>query len=218
MKEAVIFDMDGVIIDSEPFYYEIEKDINKELGIDVSIEEHKSFVGATSYYMWNALKKKYGLRQTVDELIEMNESKFVEFLKSQRGKINPIDGVKELIISLHENGFKLAVASSSGKDIVNTVMDIFDLYQYFDAIVTGDETQKSKPEPDIFLYAADKLNVPYKNAVVIEDSHNGVLAAKSAEITCIGYKNPNSFNQDISMADKVIKSFNEIDYNFIKNL
>jgi len=218
MKEAVIFDMDGVIIDSEPFYYEIEKDINKELGIDVSIEEHKSFVGVTSYNMWNALKKKYGLKQTVDELMEMTRSRFVEFLESQRGKINPIDGVKELIISLHENGFKLAVASSSGTDIVNTVIDIFDLYQYFDAIVTGDEVLKSKPEPDIFLYAADKLNVPCRNAVVIEDSHNGVLAAKNAKITCIGYKNPNSFNQDISMADKIIKSFNEIDYNFIRNL
>src|SRR5665647_2953806 len=113
MLKAVIFDMDGVIIDSEPTHMKLENETYKKLGIEVTGDEHHSFVGATSHYMWEALKNKYKLNQTLDELIEYDRSKYFKYLHSDECEITLIDGVKELIKDFHENGIKLAIASSS---------------------------------------------------------------------------------------------------------
>lgn len=212
MLKAVIFDMDGVIIDSEPTHMKLENETYKKLGIEVTGDEHLSFVGSTSHYMWETLKNKYKLTQTLEELIEYERTKYFKYLNSDECEITLIEGVKELIEDLHENGVKLAIASSSPLNVIEAVAKRFQIEKYFEVFVTGDYVKKSKPEPDIFLYASKKLGVSPENCVVIEDSHNGVLAAKNAGIKCVGINSDVEGRQDISMADLVINSFKEVNY------
>lgn len=212
MLKAVIFDMDGVIIDSEPTHMKLENEAYKKLGIDVSTDEHHSFVGTTSYYMWEVLKNKYKLNQTLEELVDYDRNIYFKYLVSDECEIILINGVKELIKDLHENGVKLAIASSSPLNVIEAVAKKFKIEQYFEAFVTGDFVKKSKPEPDIFIFASEKLGVNPRNCVVIEDSHNGVLAAKKAGMKCVGINSDHEGSQDISMADLVINSFKEVNY------
>jgi len=129
-----------------------------------------------------------------------------------------IDGVEELIKDLHANGIQLIVASSASKVTINRVFTRFNLHQYFTHIVSGEDFPKSKPHPAIFQHAAFLAQTPVENCIVIEDSTNGILAAKAAGIYCIGYDSFHSKMQDYSKADKVIKHFNELSYDSIKSI
>ena len=212
MLKAVIFDMDGVIIDSEPTHMKLENETYKKLGIDVTGDEHHTFVGSTSQYMWEVLKNKYKLNQTLEELVEYERSIYFEYLNSEECEIFLIEGVKELIEELHKNGIKLAIASSSPLNVIKAIAKKFHIEEYFEVFVTGDYVKRSKPEPDIFLYACEKLRVRPENCIVIEDSHNGVRAAKKAGMKCVGLNSNPEGKQDISMADLVINNFKEVNY------
>lgn len=209
MIKAIIFDMDGVLIDSEPLHLQFSQELFKKLKIQMSIEDYSKFVGTTSKYMWGVIKDRYSLKNTVDELIKMEREGFFKYLSSI--DIEPIDYIPELLSELSKNNFKTAVASSSPINVIEFIIKSFKLETYFNELVTGDYVSKSKPNPDVFLYAAKKLNVLPHECVVIEDSHNGVLAAKNAGMKCIGFKNPHSGKQDLSKADMLISSFREID-------
>ncbi|MGH4139365.1 HAD family hydrolase [Clostridium sp.] len=213
MLKAVIFDMDGVIIDSEPTHIKLENETYKKLGIEITEDEHHSFVGATSNYMWEALKNKYKLNQTIEELTQYDRNKYFKHLNSDECEILLIDGVKDLIEELHGNGVKLAIASSSPLNVIDAIAKKFHIEEYFEAFVTGDDVKRSKPEPDIFIFAAKKLGVSAENCIVIEDSHNGVLAARKAGMKCVGINSDPEGRQDISTADLVINNFKEINYN-----
>jgi len=159
MLKAVIFDMDGVIIDSEPVHLKLEYEIYNELGIDVTREEHSTFVGTTSHYMWDTLKKKYKLSQDLDYLVNYARGKYFNHLTSEECEIDLVEGVRDFIRQLHGRGTKLAIASSSPLNVIEAVLKIFKLEEYFQVLVTGDMVQKSKPEPDIFLYAAEAIKI-----------------------------------------------------------
>ncbi|MCY6372294.1 HAD family hydrolase [Clostridium ganghwense] len=217
MIKYVIFDMDGVIIDSEPIHFKLEQKLFKSYGIEVSAKEHDTFIGSTSYYMWDSIRNKYKLSQDLEELVQKDRREYFELLSSSLDT-EPIEGVCNLIKELYEKGIKIAVASSSPLDVIELVLKKFKISEYFDFIITGDFVEKSKPEPDIFLYAANKLGAKTENCVVIEDSHNGVRAAKKAGMKCIGYKNLNSGKQDLSMADRVIHSYSEIGFDELQKI
>ena len=212
MLKAVIFDMDGVIIDSEPTHLKLEIESYKKLGIEVTEDEHHSFVGSTSRFMWEVLKNKFKLNQTLEELIENERGIYFKYLNSNECDINLIDGVKELIENLHDNGVKLAIASSSPLNVIEVIANKFQIGKYFEVFVTGDYVKRSKPEPDIFLFAAEKMGVSPENCMVIEDSNNGVRAAKKAGMKCVGINSDAEGRQDISTADIVINSFKEVNY------
>ncbi len=208
MIKAVIFDMDGVIVNSEKHHADLENRIFKELGLEISKEEHESFVGTGSYYMWGTLKEKYSIPFKVEELIKKNRDEFLEYV-SKEGMIVPINGVENILKFIKDKGLKTAVASSSPLNFIEKVMDTIEVRDYFEELVTGDYVKRSKPEPDIFLYAAEKLGVKPEECIVIEDSRNGVIAAKKANMKAIGYKDENSRGQNLDKADIVIKSFND---------
>lgn len=216
--EAVIFDMDGVLIDSETLHIQLEEDIFKEIGANISFEEHISFVGTTSHYMWEYVKNKCNVPFTVEELVEMDRKRYFDYISKHDDAVKPIVGVDELVKELHKRNMRLAVASSSPIDVIEIVVKRLKLENYFDELVSGDFVKRSKPYPDIFLYAAEKLNVAPERCIVIEDSNKGVLAAKSAGMKVVGFINPNSGNQDISMADMEIRSFSELDYEKLQNI
>jgi len=206
--KAIIFDMDGVIIDSEPIHIKLEEELFKSLGVEISEDEHLTFVGTSSYYMWRKIKERFNLSQSVEELVEVDRKRYLEHVL-KTGEIIPIEGITETVKKLFEKEYKLAVASSSPIDVIELVVKKLGIDKCFEVLVSGDYVKNSKPAPDIFLYTADKLKVKPHECVVIEDSYNGVYGAKKAGMKVIGFKNPNSGNQDLSEADFIISSLGE---------
>lgn len=211
MIKAVIFDMDGVIIDSEPFHYKVFKEyIWKKFNLVISDEEYSTFIGTTNHYIYESLQNKYKFPGDLSTIITEYEEKCLEYLLSATTE-RPIQGVDVLVKNIHQNKIKLALASSSPKKVIGIVLAMFKLNQFFDVIVSGQEVEHSKPAPDIFLRAAELLNTLPEECLVFEDSRNGVMAAKAAGMKCIGYYNPNSGKQDLSRADNIIENFSEVD-------
>ena len=212
--EAVIFDMDGVIIDSELLHTKLERELLEEYGGKISKEEHEAFIGTTDYYMWSTLKAKFDLAPSVDELVKIKKKRFAQNMH----KIRLVDNFYEFMLKLYNKKYALALASSNNRTNVDQIMQKFDLGQYIKVSISGEEVVKSKPDPEIFLKAAQKLAVKPHHCLVIEDATAGVLAAKSAGMQCLGFKNPNSGQQDLSKADLVVESFKELTLDNIKKL
>ncbi len=207
--KAVIFDMDGVIIDSEPMYNKIHAEMLRDFGITKFLDKPEDYTGMTSAAVFLATKKLYQLKQSVAELAAYQRATILQEINKLHDE--PIDGIRELLIALKAQKIKTAIASSSERTFINAVVDKFGLHAYFDVIVSGDDIKYSKPAPDIFLKAAKHLAVSPVDCLVIEDSKNGTIAAKAANMRCIGFANPNSGNQDLSHADKIVNYISEID-------
>jgi len=217
MIQTVIFDMDGVIIDSEPIHFNIEKQIFEELKIAISFEEHCSYVGTSSRNMWEMIIKKHEIANDLEELIKKDYAMYMKHLIAAKD-LHPIPGVVELIKELHQDNLKIIVASSSHGEVIDMVLKKFNLSDYFIAQVSGTELIHSKPHPEIFLRSAALANCDPGECVVIEDSENGVTAARVAGMKPIGFLNPNSGVQDLSRADVVVKSFEELNAALIRNV
>ena len=209
--EAVIFDMDGVLVNSEPFYVEVEQTNFRQLGLEISAEEHQTYQGTATDRMWELIKERHGIQHPVNELVKMTNSLVTPFFNSLE-KMEPMPGVKNLIEKLKEKGILLALASSSYSDVIEIILQKTGLKNYFDVVISSQMAGTSKPEPDIFLLAAKKLGVAPEKCVVIEDSTNGIAAAKSAGMYCIAFAGPGSELQDQSQADLIIADFGEIDF------
>lgn len=208
--KAVIFDMDGVIIDSEPIHLEVDIQTMRNLGCDISVEELETYVGTTNEYMLTEIKKNYNISESIEEIIsykvEMTKKKIMQ------SNIEPIDGIRVLLSDLKNKNIPTSIASSSPRDFIDVVVSKFELQDYFTYIVSGEDVAYGKPAPDIYIETAKKLKLAPEDCTVIEDSKNGVLAAKAAGMKCIGFQNINSGNQDLSKADVIVKSIKEIKF------
>lgn len=213
MLKAVIFDMDGVIVDSEPFHFEVDKRVLKKCGFIANDDILNPYVGVSNPEMWKDLKDKYNLNLSVEELLKLQSELRMDALNET--KIVAIDGIKELLNELKQNKIITAVASSSSRFFIEAILETIRIRKYFTVILSGEEVQRGKPYPDIFLKTAEMLRVTPQECVVIEDSTNGVKAALSAGMKCIGYANLNSGVQDLSNASTIVDSICKINYDFI---
>lgn len=209
MTKALIFDMDGVIIDSEPIHFESDKMTLREYGIEVTDEILNNYVGVANPKMWAELKEMYQLRCSVEELLQKQLMYKFELFGTQ--KLQAIDGILELIDLLKEKKIKVGLASSSPRVFIELILKNLGIMEFFDVIVSGEEVENSKPAPDIFLKTAKILCVEPEACLVIEDSGHGAKAAKSAGMRCVGYINPNSGNQDLSLADICVDSIKDVE-------
>ncbi|RYH74458.1 HAD family phosphatase [Flavobacteriaceae bacterium 144Ye] len=215
MLKAVLFDMDGVIVDTEPLHYKAYHSMFSDFGLNVTTEHYESFTGQSTKNVCKALCTHFGLdKDSVD--LELTKRKHFNSLFDTDDSLQLLDGVYELIKDYHDNEITLVLASSASRSTINKVFDKFDLNKYFKAKISGAELKASKPHPEIFLRAAELSGHDKKNCIVIEDSTNGILAANAADIFCVGYDSKHSKNQDYSKANKVISSFNEINYEVSK--
>lgn len=209
MFKAVLFDMDGVIVDTEPLhrkaYYQMFKDVN----IDVSETLYQSFTGQSTLEICQQLINHFKLHLGPQTLVEIKREHF-KYLFENDKELKLLDGVLNLIEDYYSNGMKLVLASSASMDNINRIFEKFNLDQYFVAKLSGADLQASKPHPEIFINAAKASGHEPNECMVIEDSTNGIEAAKAANIYCVGYKSLNSKSQDYSKADITISSFNEI--------
>jgi len=208
MMKAVIFDMDGVIVDSEPAHIEAEKRVLSKRGVKITDKELRAYTGTTAEFEFTDLIRKYHLTSTVDRLFREKEDILLKLLEKE---MKPVKGVVGLIRSLKERGLRLAIASSGHRKLVNYFLRKLKIHDLFDSVVCAEDVTRSKPDPEIFLKAAKSLGLKPSQCIVIEDSKLGVEAAKSAGMKCIGFQNPNSGNQDLSNADFIIDDFSKLD-------
>ena len=214
MLQTVIFDMDGVIVDTEPVHNYAYYQHFKELGIEVSAEMYASFTGNSTKNVFQKIKDHFGVAEDIPTLVEKKRSLFNNAFDT-KADLFLLEGVEELIKQLHQNGIQLILASSSSKVTINRVFNRFNLHTYFSYIVSGEDFPQSKPNPDIFLEAVRLSKSNKENCIVIEDSTNGIKAANAAGIFCVGYKSVNSKKQDYSLANLVIDRFEELDFKTI---
>jgi HAD superfamily hydrolase (TIGR01509 family) len=217
MIHTVIFDMDGVIVDTEPVHHYAYDQHFKQLNINISPEMYASFTGNSTKNIFERLKVQFNLEHDVEQLVETKRNLFNDAFDSKED-LYLLEGVEDLIKDLHSKGMQLVLASSSATVTINRIFIRFGLHKYFTHIVSGEDFPKSKPHPAIFLKAAELAQTPVENCIVIEDSTNGIMAAKAAGIYCIGYDSFHSKMQDYSLANKVISDFRELDYDKIKVL
>lgn len=209
--------MDGVIVDTEPVHHYAYNQHFQQLGITITPEIYASFTGNSTKNIFERLKAEFNLTDEVQVLVATKRNLFNEAFDSKED-LFLLDGVEDLIKELHTNGMQLVLASSSAKVTINRVFNRFGLHQYFSHIVSGEDFPKSKPHPAIFEHAAFISGTPIQNCIVIEDSTNGIKAAKAAGIYCVGYDSFHSKMQDYSLADKVITDFKELSFDTIVNL
>ena len=160
---------------------------------------------------------QFDLKDDVQTLVEIKRNLFNDAFDSKED-LYLLDGVENLIKDLYNNGMQLVLASSSATITINRIFTRFGLHKYFTHIVSGEDFPKSKPHPAIFQHAAFLAQTPIENCIVIEDSTNGIMAAKAAGIYCIGYDSFNSKMQDYSIADEVISNFRELSFDSILNI
>ena len=207
--ETIIFDMDGVLVDSEPYHVEIEKRMFERFNLKISDEEHKNYMGKASDVMWSEILRNRNLSWNLDEMVTLNFEESKAYF-SGLSHIDPMPGAVELLEELFAMGIPMAVASSSDNQTIDLIMDKSGLKKFFRHIVSSSLIGKSKPEPDIFLYTAKLMNTLPEKCIVVEDSTNGIKAAKAAKMFCVAYKGGYSGNQSHSLADEQITEFGEL--------
>ncbi len=207
---AVVLDMDGVIVDTEPLYIRIDAIVCREQGVHVDEQEFEPHVGQRAREMWAELRERFGLAASVDELLARSVALHDEALEA--GDVPPpVPGVLELVGQLHRRRIPVAVASSTPAAAIDRVLDRVGMRDLIAARIGGDQVVHAKPDPEIYLQTADALGLPPSACVAIEDSVPGVAAARAAGMACVGLQNPHSGSQDLSHATVVVDSLHGLD-------
>ena len=214
MLKAVIFDMDGVIVDSEPLHRKAYQRMFFDFELEVSNELYESFTGQSTQAICEILCNLFNLNYKV-ELLVNRKRKYFELLFDEDDELSLIEGVLDLIKDYYKSGLNLILASSASKQNINRIFKRFDLDSYFKCKLSGADLKASKPHPEIFIKATEASGFLKENCLVIEDSTNGISAAKSAGLFCVGFNSANSKNQNYTNADMIIESFKEIKYSKI---
>jgi 16S rRNA pseudouridine516 synthase len=174
---AVIFDLDGILADSEPSWDDIDAKLLSEYGVAYRGEYHREVLGVSYKASVEFFKKTFGITASTEELMRRRGEIATEFFAN---KIGLFPHVKEVLEELRDMKLRLAVATSSVSASARPFLDRHQLTSFFEVIITGDEIERGKPHPDIYLRAAEKLGVAPNECLVIEDSLSGVAAGKAA--------------------------------------
>jgi HAD superfamily hydrolase (TIGR01509 family) len=179
----------------------------RQLGANISREEHQTFTGMSATKMWSFIQEKYHLPQSVEELKRLEKELKYDTLTHRH--LEPTVGVVDFLTFLKNANHTLTIASSGSRMNIQLIVDKLGITNFFDFIVSGEDVVRGKPEPDIFLKVASNYHRHPQDCIVIEDSTNGVRAAKAADMFCVGYNNPDSGNQDLTKADVIIHHFSD---------
>jgi HAD superfamily hydrolase (TIGR01509 family) len=213
MMDAVIFDMDGVIVDSEIHWKTTEGFFLQSLISGWSAHDQDRIIGLGVLDLYALLVDTYQMQKTQEEFLEIYQVMANEIYGQ---KVSLIAGFTELLTALNTNYIPVALASSSPTSWINIMLERFSLRDSFQVVVSADELKgQGKPSPAIYLLTASRLGIRPDRCVAIEDSKNGVLSAKNAEMFCVGFRNGFNDEQDLSRADVIIHHFAELDW---KNL
>ncbi|MEH7308624.1 HAD family hydrolase [Neobacillus drentensis] len=207
--KAVIFDFDGTIIDTETIWFHVFEELLKEkFNIDLPLEEFAKSIGTTDEVFFQYLEAQTGMKIDADEINRLASDRFLE----KRGILGVREGVVEKLEEARELGFRIGLASSSSREWVEGFLKQFKLWQYFSVIKTREDVDKVKPDPALYLKALEALQVEPQEALAIEDSINGAIAAIEAGMKCIVI--PNQVTSFLNFDDKTLRSESFVDFNF----
>jgi HAD superfamily hydrolase (TIGR01509 family) len=204
---AVIFDMDGVLIDSEPIHFEATRTLLAEHGVEFEPDLEQNFFGCTDREVFRALRARYGLAAGEADLASAWIAKVVGLLG---GRLAPLSGVPLVLDVLRRSGLRLALASSSAPAIIAATLTGLGLSDTFELTVSGHDVRSGKPAPDIFLEAARRLGVAPADCLVVEDSFNGLSAAVAAGMRCAAVPCHSTAGQDFTRATVRLESLVEL--------
>jgi len=211
---AVIFDMDGVLADTGPIHYESWVKMANEIGKTFKKSFFKATFGQQSVPITRQLVGRNVDQNLVEKWAQLKEQYYREMLKD---KIKPLPGVIELIEDLKSINFKLAVGSSGPPENVELLLTSLKIEHFFDTIITAAEVQNGKPSPEVFIIAAQKINVKPQNCLVIEDAPVGIEAAKRANMKCIALTTTHEI-VDLRIADMIVQDLTYVSVNSILDL
>ena len=201
--KTVLFDFDGVVVDSEPLHYRTFMEILGPLGISVDLQRwYRDFAGTGSRRIIEVLIREYELKEDIGILVQKRKTLYEQLVR--KGELRETDGIREFLGLLEKKGIKKAIVSGSHRTNVDAALEVLHLTG-FDLIVSGDEMKKMKPDPDPFLLAAQRLGVPPASCIVFEDSVAGSIAAKRAGMKLVVVESPALPN--IKEYDLLIRDF-----------
>jgi HAD superfamily hydrolase (TIGR01509 family) len=207
--EAVLFDMDGVLVNSEPLHRKAFHQVFEDLTIHVPTEVYYSFSGASTQHIADKLVEQYDLKVSPQYIIDKKRAYFKDLFFNDLS-FDLLPGVRELLDHYRTNGIKMVVASSASQVTIQMVFERFGIASYFLGRVSGADLKASKPHPEIFQKAAALTDTPPTKCMVIEDATNGIMAAHRAGIFCAAYKSPHTHLQDYSLANLVVEDYTEL--------
>jgi len=207
MIEAVIFDLDGLLVDSEPLQIHAWRTYLGGLGAELTPELLGEMYGLRLTDSSEVVVRRLALEVTPEQVARDWDALFLELVP---GNIEPCAGSREIVSELHRRGTKIALATSGHRRYVDLALESAAIPKVFDVEVTGEMVQRGKPDPETFLTAARLLDVTPERCLVLEDSPNGVRAAKNAGMTCIAIPNDDTSGLDLSMADQVLGGLDEV--------
>src|SRR5438309_4969473 len=176
---AVIFDLDGVLADSEPWWNEIDAQLLAEHGATYRGEYHGNVLGVSYRMAVEFYKKAFGISASTEELMRRRGEIATQFFAN---RVDLFPSTKEVLEQLRQMNLRLALATSSVSASARPFLDRHQITKFFEVIITGDEIERGKPEPDIYLRTAEKLGIPANDCLVIEDSLSGIASAKAANM------------------------------------
>lgn len=204
---AIIFDMDGVLLDSEPLHFDATRALLAGYGVSYTPARDENFFGCTDRDVFTALKARYRLAPTERELAAAWIDRVVALLP---GRAVPLAGVPGVLVWLRERGFRLALASSSAPSVIDTTLAALGVSHAFEVRVSGHEVENGKPAPDIFVEAAARLGLDAGDCLVVEDSMNGLRAALAAGMRCVVVPCSSTAHQDFAGAAGRIASLEDL--------
>ncbi len=208
--KLMVFDMDGVIVDSEPLHRKAKEQILVDYGIENAVNLDAT-VGIANEAFWAHIIKEYGLATDPDKLVLLQNNLILSMM--EKHNIGLMPGLSTLMDELEHRGIKMGLASSSLRYFVEKVLDRFGIKERFSFMVTGEDVEKRKPAPECYQKVMALAGVEPSEAAAVEDSTAGVKAAYTAGLTCFGFINPGSGNQDISLAHhSITRLIDVIDY------
>jgi HAD superfamily hydrolase (TIGR01509 family) len=207
MIKGILFDMDGVLVDSEEFIREAAMKMFAEICIYVEPEDFAPFVGTGENRYLGGVAEKYGFELDVEMAKVRTYTIYGEMVK---GKLKTLNGVKSFVANCRERGLKMAVASSADRMKVDiNLMEMGYTSNTFDAVITGSEVTNKKPDPEIFLRAATKLGLTPEDCLVVEDAITGIKAGKAAGCRCLALTTSFKAYQ-LSEANWICKDLSEV--------
>src|SRR5436190_20267674 len=205
---AVIFDMDGVLVDSEPLHFVVANEVLGTAGHSLSRAENEEFIGCTADHFWDALIERKRLPDTRLYWQGLYDDAVLRMLSREWPAA---DGVHDLVRHLQRLGTRLAVASSARSSWIEATLRSIGLPDAFEALASGDDVEHGKPAPDIYLLAAERIGVAPERCLAIEDSPTGVLSASRAGMTVLGVGTPYTAHLTLAGARRVVDSLAELD-------
>jgi HAD superfamily hydrolase (TIGR01509 family) len=203
---AIIFDMDGVLLDSEPLHLQALNEVLAPLGHRATAAEDRQFFGLTNEECWRVIMRRYALPGRLDDYLARYDEAVLRVLQQP---VTPTPGVPELLARLRRRGVRLALASASKRSWVDATLQAIGLRRAFEVVVSADDVAHGKPAPDLFSLAARRLGVPPERCVVVEDSPNGVLAGRRAGMAVVAVRRPETDDHPFDDAVRVIDALGE---------